>query len=105
MLHAVFYDKNLSGPPHARLINWPLCHPSLPERNELILAVGIVRGNPITKRPRMGALAKDCLLDQKVVLIIIAFYHWQTTALRCVPFGVFFPKETRRESEIEFKDF
>jgi hypothetical protein len=32
-------------------------------------------------------------------------YHWQTTALRCVPFGVFFPKETRRESEIEFKDF
>ena len=37
--------------------------------------------------------------------ILINFVHWQTTALRCVPFGVFFPKETRRESEIEFKDF
>ena len=32
------------------------------------------------------------------------FNHWQTTALRCVTFGVFFPKETRCESEIEFKD-
>jgi hypothetical protein len=31
--------------------------------------------------------------------------HWQTTALRCVTFGVFFPKETRWESEIEFKEF
>jgi hypothetical protein len=36
---------------------------------------------------------------------IMQMNHWQTTALRCVPFGVFFPKETRRESEIEFKDF
>jgi hypothetical protein len=30
-------------------------------------------------------------------------FHWQTTALQCVTFGVFFPKETRCESEIEFK--
>jgi hypothetical protein len=30
--------------------------------------------------------------------------HWQTTALRCVSFGVFFPKETGCESQIEFKD-
>jgi hypothetical protein len=30
--------------------------------------------------------------------------HWQTTTLRCVTFGVFFPKETRCESDIEFKD-
>lgn len=31
--------------------------------------------------------------------------HWQTTAMQCVTFGVFFPKETRCESEIEFKEF
>jgi hypothetical protein len=30
--------------------------------------------------------------------------QWQTTALRCVTFGVFFPKETECEREIEFKD-
>ena len=44
--------------------------------------------------------------EQRETLIqFIKHLHWQTTALRCVPFGVFFPKETRRESEIEFKDF
>ena len=31
--------------------------------------------------------------------------HWQTTALRCVTFGLFFPKKTRCGSGIEFKDF
>jgi hypothetical protein len=34
----------------------------------------------------------------------ILCFHWQTTALRCVTFGVLFPKETRCESGIEFKD-
>jgi len=31
--------------------------------------------------------------------------HWRTTGVQCVTFGVLFPKETRCESEIEFKEF
>ena len=32
-------------------------------------------------------------------------HHWQTTALRYVTFGVFFPKEARCESELSLRDF
>jgi len=37
---------------------------------------------------------------------MIAFdqFHWKTTALRCVTFGGVFPKETRSQNEIGFKN-